>query len=69
MKWSNQAIVDDINMSRLANAAYESAFRAWTYMCAEDEHIMPPPIKATAHGCPSIDSRLAWNIWLEHYCQ
>lgn len=69
MKWSNQSIIDDISMSRLTHAAYESAFRAWMYMCAEDyEHIMPPPIKATAYGCPSIDSKLTWNIWLEHYC-
>lgn len=70
MRWSNQAIIDDVNMGRLAHKAYESAFRAWMYMCVEDyEHIMPPPIKATAYGYPSIDSKLAWNIWLEHYCR
>lgn len=69
MRWSNQAIIDNINMGRLAYKAYESAFRAWMYMCAEHEYITPAPIKATAYGCPSIDSKLAWNIWLEHYYQ
>ena len=69
MRWSNQAIIDNINMGRLAHKAYGSAFRAWMYMCAEHEHIMPSSIKATAYGCPSIDNKLAWNIWLEHYYQ
>lgn len=69
MRWNNQAIVDNINMARLAYAAYESAFRAWMYMCVDDMREMPPPIKPSAYGCPNIDNKLAWNMWMEHYCQ
>lgn len=70
MKWNNSAIIDDINIQRFAHKAYESAFRAWMAMCAVDaEHILPPPIKAAARGCPSVANKLVWNIWLEHYCQ
>ena len=70
MKWDNGAIIDDINTQRFAHKAYESAFRAWMYMCAaESQYIILPQIKATAYGCPSIDSKLAWHIWLEHYVQ
>ena len=45
MKWDNGAIIDDINTQRFAHKAYESAFRAWMYMCAADaQYIILPQI-------------------------
>lgn len=67
MKWNNQAIVDNAEMYKMAHMACESAFKAWMYIYAEHEHIMPQPIRASAYGWPNLDNKLAWNIWLEHY--
>ena len=67
MKWSNQAIVANAEIDKVICTVCESAFRAWMYMYAEHEHIMPQPIRASAHGCPNLYNKLAWNIWLEHY--
>lgn len=68
MKWSNQAIVANAEIDRMVHMSCESAFRAWMCMYAADaEYIILPQIKATAYGCPSIDNKLVWHIWLEHY--
>lgn len=67
MRWSNQAIIANAEISKMVRMVCESAFKAWMYMYAEHEHIMPQPIIASAYGCPNLDNKLAWNIWLEHY--
>lgn len=67
MKWNNQAIIDNAEINKMVRMACESAFRAWLYMYAEHEYIMPQPIKVSAYGWPNLDGKLAWNIWLEYY--
>lgn len=67
MKWSNQSIIDNIEMRRLAHMAYESAFRAFLSMYAEDEREMSHPIRPSAYGCSNLENKMIWNIWIERY--
>lgn len=68
MRWSNQAIIDNVEMCKLTHMAYKSAFRAWLSMCAEDEREMPHPIRPSAYGCPNLENKMIWNIWIDKYC-
>lgn len=68
MKWSNQTIIDNVEMCRLAHMAYESAFRAFLSMCAEDKPEMTPQIKPSAYGCPNLEDKMIWNMYIDKYC-